>query len=155
MINAVKFAISVLALAAACLAQEGLTIDNKHKERVSTPEAEQIYFSACSGVREEFDLRRPILPRVKLVLGADKNEVWIEGREIRLSKWDRYAFAQGVVWLAFEEIMPSQQRLTIAKRAIIWVDSTSIPKQSKRKRIVFISLVPQTASSAGPRHFVL
>jgi len=28
------------------------------------------------------------------------------------------------MWLAFEDIMPSQQRVTIAKRAIIWVDST-------------------------------
>jgi hypothetical protein len=36
MINTVKFAIFVLALATGCLAQEGLTIDNKHKERVST-----------------------------------------------------------------------------------------------------------------------
>jgi hypothetical protein len=124
MINTAKFAISVLALAAACSAQEGLTIDNKHKERVSIPEVEQIYFSACSAVREEFDLRRSIPPRVKLILGADKNEVWVGGREIRLTKWDRYAFAEGVVQLAFEDIMPSQQRLTIAKRAIVRVDST-------------------------------
>ena len=124
MINTVKFAISVLALATGCLAQEGLTIDNKHKERVSIPEAEQIYFSACSAVREEFDLQRPVPPRVKLVLGADRNEIWIEGREIRLTKWDRYAFAEGVVQLAFENIMPSQQRFTIAKRAIIREDST-------------------------------
>jgi hypothetical protein len=124
MMNIVKFTISVLALATACLAQEGLTIDNKHKERMSIPEAEQIYFSACSAVREEFDLLRPIPQRVKLILGADKNEVWIEGREIRLTKWDRYAFAQGVVQLAFEDIMPSQQRLTLAKRAMIRADST-------------------------------
>jgi hypothetical protein len=72
MINTVKFAIFVLALATGCLAQEGLTIDNKHKERVSTPEAQKIYISACSGVREEFDLQRPILPRVKLVLGPTR-----------------------------------------------------------------------------------
>src|ERR1700730_17238398 len=62
MINTVKFAISVLAVATGCLAQEGLTIDNKHKERVSIPEAEQIYFSAekssISGVRS---LREPNL----------------------------------------------------------------------------------------------
>ena len=43
MINTVKFAISVLALATGCLAQEGLTIDNKHKERVFTPEAERTF----------------------------------------------------------------------------------------------------------------
>ena len=124
MITVVKLTISVLALAAACLAQEGFTIDNKHKERVSTPEVEKIYSSACSVVQREFDIRHPVHPQVRLVLGADKNEAWLAGREIRLTKWDRYAFAQGVVWLAFEDLMPSQQRLTIAKRAVNWADST-------------------------------
>jgi len=42
MINAAKFASFGLALATACWAQEGLTIDNKHKERMSTPEAEKV-----------------------------------------------------------------------------------------------------------------
>ena len=115
MFTAVKFTISVLALAAVCLAQDGLTIDNKHKERVSAPEVEKIYSSACSVVQREFDLGHPLHPQVRLVLGADKNEIWFAGREVRLTKWDRYAFAQGVVWLAFEDLMPSQQRLTIAK----------------------------------------
>jgi hypothetical protein len=124
MLTAVKFAISVLALAGACLAQEGLTIDNKHKERVSAPEAEKIYSSACSVVQREFGFRHALHPQVRLVLGADKNEIWVARREIRLTKWDRYGFAQGVVWLAFEDLMPSEQRLTIAKRAVTWADST-------------------------------
>jgi hypothetical protein len=124
MTTAVKFVISVLALAAACLAQDGLTIGNKHKDRVSSPEAEKIYSSACSVVQREFDIKRPLHPQVRLVLGADKNEIWFAGREIRLTKWNPYAFAQGVVWLAFEDLMPSQQRLTIAKRAVNWADST-------------------------------
>ena len=33
-------------------------------------------------------------------------------------------FAQGVVWLAFEDLMPSPQRLTIAKWAVNWADSS-------------------------------
>jgi hypothetical protein len=37
---------------------------------------------------------------------------------------DRYTFAQGVDWLAFEDLMPSQQRLTTAKGAVTWADST-------------------------------
>jgi hypothetical protein len=115
MISTAKLTISVVALAAVCLAQEGLTIDNKHKERVSIPEVEKIYSSACSVVQRDFDLGHPLHPQVRLVLGADKNEIWFAGREVRLTKWDRYAFAQGVVWLAFEDLMPSQQRLTIAK----------------------------------------
>ena len=124
MFTAVKFTISVLALAGASLAQDGLTIDNKHKERVSSPEAEKIYSSACSVVEREFDIKHPLHPQVRLVLGADKNEIWFVGREIRLTKWNPYAFAQGVVWLAFEDLMPSQQRLTIAKRAVTWANST-------------------------------
>jgi hypothetical protein len=77
-------------------------------------------FGRSTGV----EFRHPLHPQVRLVLGADKNEIWFAGREIRLTKWDRYAFAQGVVWLAFEDLMPSQQRLTIAKRAVTWADST-------------------------------
>jgi hypothetical protein len=125
MFTIVKFAIYVVALAAASLAQDALTIDNKYKERVSTPEVEKIYSSVCSVVQREFDIRHPLHPRrVRLVLGADKNEIWFAGREIRLTRWDRYTFAQGVVWLAFEDLMPSQQRLTIARRAVNWADST-------------------------------
>ena len=124
MFTAVKFTISVLAMAAVCSAQDGLTIDNKHKERVSAPEVERIYSSACSVVQREFESRHPLHPQVRLVLGADKNEVWFAGREIRLTKWNPYNFAQGVVWFAFEDLMPSQQRLTIAKRAVTRADST-------------------------------
>ena len=106
------------------MAQDGLTIDNRHKERLSTSEAEKIYSSACSVVEREFDIKHPLHPQVRLVLGADKNEIWLVGREIRLTKWNPHAFAQGVVWLAFEDLMPWQQRLTIAKRAVTWADST-------------------------------
>ena len=124
MFTLVKFTIYVVALAAASSAQDSLTIDSKHKERVFAPEVEKIYSSACSVVQREFDISHPLHPQVRLVLGADKNEIWFAGREIRLTKWDLHAFAQGVVWLAFEDLMPSQQRLTIAKRAVSWADST-------------------------------
>jgi hypothetical protein len=124
MMNALKFAIYILASAAVCLGQEGLTFQIKGKQKWSAGEAQKIYLSACSVVQREFGGNRPVAPRVTLVLGADKNEIRLTGREIRLIKWDSYAFAQGVVWLAFEELMPSQQRLTIAKRAVNWADST-------------------------------
>jgi hypothetical protein len=97
------------------LAQEGLTIDNKHKERVSTPEAEKIYFPACSVVREEFDVKTPILPRVKLVLGTSKNGILWDEQEIWLTRWDPYLFAQGVVMLAFADIMTGDRRMVMTK----------------------------------------
>jgi hypothetical protein len=78
----------------------------------------KIYSSACSVVEREFDMSTRSIPRSDLYWGADKNEIWFGGREIRLTKWNPYAFAQGVVWVAFEDLMPSQQRLTITKRAV-------------------------------------
>jgi hypothetical protein len=118
------FLIVALILATACLAQEGLTVQTKGKQKWPVAEAQKIYLSACSLVPREFGGNRSVAPRVTLVLGADKNEVWFQGREIRLTKWDRYAFAQGVIWLAFEDLMLSQQKLTIAKRIVNSVDAT-------------------------------
>ena len=69
-----KFTISVLVLAAACFAQDGLTIDNKHKERVSSPEAEKIYSSACSDVQREFGIGHALYLQARLILGAENNE---------------------------------------------------------------------------------
>jgi hypothetical protein len=106
------------------LAQEGLTIDNKHKERVSTPEAEKVYLSACSVVEEEFVINHPILPRVKLVLGANKNVVLWAEREIWLTRWDRYLFAPGGVMLAFADLLTGGRKIAMTKRAVNWADST-------------------------------
>ena len=122
--NTLKFAVSILALAAACLAQEGLTIRSKGKQKWPTEDAQKIYLSACSVVQREFGGNRSVAPQVILVLGADKNETWFQAREVRLKQWDGYSFAQGVVWLAFEDLMSSQQRLAIARRAVVWADST-------------------------------
>jgi hypothetical protein len=123
-ISAVRFTISVLVLAMACSAQEGLTVHFKGKQKWPAAEAEKIYLSACSAVQREFGSNRAVRPQVIVVLGADKDEASLDEREIRLTKWDRHAFAQGVVLFAFEELMPVEQRLMLAKRAVIWADST-------------------------------
>jgi hypothetical protein len=124
MTNRLSLLMVFLIMATVCLAQEGLTVQNKGKQKWPAAEAQNIYLSACSVVQREFGGNRSVAPTVTLVLGTDKNEVWFQDREIRLKKWDRYAFAQGVVWLAFEDLMPSQQRLTITKRIVSWADAT-------------------------------
>ena len=59
-----------------------------------------------------------------LILGSDVNQAEWDVREIRLIKWDPYLFAQGVVAFAFEDLMPTELRLALARRALTWVDST-------------------------------
>lgn len=106
-----RLGIVVLSLTTACLAQEGLTVHSKGKQKWPAAEAEKIYLSACSAVQREFGSNRAIRPRVTIVLGADKNEVLFDEREIRLAKWNRHLFAEGVVVFAFEDLMPIEQRL--------------------------------------------
>jgi hypothetical protein len=124
MTTALKMAGFVLVLTMACSAQDELSVQNRKNQKWPAAEAQKIYLSACSVVQREFGRTTPLAPQVTLVLGADKNEVWFTGREIRLTKWNDHAFAEGVVWLAFEDLMPSQQRLGIATRALNWADST-------------------------------
>src|ERR1700757_2992910 len=116
--------ILILSLATPCLAQEGLTIHRKAKQKWPAAEAGKIYLSACSAVQREFGSNRAVRPQVTVVLGADKDVVSFDEREIKLTKWNRHAFAEGVVWFAFEDLMPVDQRLMLAKRAVISADST-------------------------------
>jgi hypothetical protein len=87
MINAAKFATFGLALATACWAQEGLTIDNNHKERMSTPEAEKVYLSACSVVREDS------LSSVQYFLGS--NLFWAPKRTVCCGLSEGYGLPDG------------------------------------------------------------
>lgn len=124
MISAVRFTISVLVLAMGCSAQEGLTVHSKGKQKWPAAEAEKIYLSACSAVQLEFGSNRAVRPQVTGVSGADKDVISFDERAIKLTKWDRHAFAQGVVMFAFLDLLPVEQRLILAKRAVIWADST-------------------------------
>jgi hypothetical protein len=124
MTTGIKFAGIVLVLTTACSAQEGLNVRNKGAQKWPAAEAQKIYLSACTVVQREFGGNRPLVPQVTLVLGAKKNEIEFARREIRLTQWNSNAFAQGAVWLAFEELMPSQKRLDIATWAVNSADST-------------------------------
>ena len=124
--------IVLLILATACWAQDGLTVQSKGKQKWPAAEAEKIYLSACSAVQREFGSNRAIRPQVTVVLGADKDVVSFDEREIKLTKWNRYTFAQGVVWLALVDLMPLQQRLDMANRAVNWADATVDVEQLRK-----------------------
>jgi hypothetical protein len=68
-------------------------------------------------VQREFSRTNLIAPRVTLVLGVAKNEVGFDEREIRLTKWDRYLFAEGVVMLASEDVI-RDRRTAMAQRPV-------------------------------------
>jgi hypothetical protein len=122
------FVIVLLTLTTASLAQEGLTVQSKGKQKLPLAEAQKIYFSACAVVQREFGVARPVMPRATLVLGAGNNEVSLDERQIRLTKWDPGTFAQGAVMLAFTDLI-LDRRASLVKRTLNWADATVDAKQ--------------------------
>jgi hypothetical protein len=124
MTKASRLTVVVLLLAAGCWAQNLLAVQVKGKQRWPAEETDKLYLSACSAVQREFGGARSVRPQVTLVLGADRNEALLDRREIRLIKWNPDLFAQGVVAFAFEDLMPLDKRLAVARRAVNWAGST-------------------------------
>jgi hypothetical protein len=104
--------------------ETGLTIHNVSKKKWQSEEAVRVYLSSCAVVQREFGINHALRPGVTLVLGADKDVLEYSRREIRLTKWDPYLFAQGVVVLAFEDLLPKKEMMSVAKRAVTWAGST-------------------------------
>lgn len=123
MTRAMKFLIPILVFLTSCLAQQPLSIRILSKQK-SPVNAQKIYLSACSAVQREFGASQALRPQLTLVIGGHGNFLGWDRREIHLQKWDADLFAQGVVMLAFDELLPVQRRLAVAKRAVTWADST-------------------------------
>lgn len=118
-----QLTVAVLVLTAGAWAQSLFAVRVIGKQEWPAKEAEKLYLSACSVVQQEFRTAQPVRPRVTLVLGADDNEAFLDRHEIRLTRWNPYLFAQGVVIFAFEELMGDDKKLEIAMRAVRRADS--------------------------------
>ena len=114
-----KLAMLVVALASLCCAQEGtVKVSSEGNQKWSPSEVNGVYLSACTAVQREFDDRIVLRPTIALVLGADKNAVNYDKKTILLKSWDRSLFAEGVVILAFENLLTPERRITITNHAV-------------------------------------
>jgi len=117
-------AVLSVTLATACYAQDAVSITGKGKQKWSQSEINRVYLSACSAVQREFYSHTAPRPTVALILGADKNVIDYDKKTILLRQWDRYLFAQGVVLLAFEDLLTPERRLGMATRAVNLADAS-------------------------------
>ena len=131
MYHRLMIVVFVLATGASCLAQDGLVIRGADKQDWQA-DAEKVYESACSALQREFHIVRPLRPHVTLIIGAHENGAYGDSKEIRLTKWDPFLFAQGVVFLAFDDLLPRAKVTEVAKRAVTWADSV-VEVQKLRK----------------------
>ena len=112
----VKFAFVAALLTASCYSQEPfVAVINKGNQKWSVPEVNRVYLSSCAAVQREFGPgNTPVSPRITLVLGATTNSLDFDNGTVYLAKWEPDLFAQGVVMLAFEALMPPERRMAIA-----------------------------------------
>jgi hypothetical protein len=87
-------------------------------------EAQAIYLAACRVVEQEFGRIDPVRPRLTLVLGAGSDSLYFPTREIRLTRWDKYQFAQGVVLLAVNDMLPEDMKISLTRLAVTEAEST-------------------------------
>jgi hypothetical protein len=85
-------------------------------------EAEKLYQSACQVVQRDFhggDLH----PRFTVMLGAERNAVYGQD-QIWLKQWNPVMFTQGVVVLAFDQVLTGDVTKQLAKRAFEQVNAS-------------------------------
>lgn len=86
-------------------------------------QAEELYQSACGIVKRDFRATTDLRPRFTVIIGTDHNEV--HGRsEIWLKQWNPALFTEGVVVLAFEEVLTPDAIKQMGERAVRYTDSS-------------------------------
>jgi len=86
-------------------------------------QAEKLYQSACAVVKRDFHGTTDLRPRFAVIIGTDHNEV--HGRsEIWLKQWNPALFTEGVVVLAFEQVLTPDDIKHIGEEAVRYTDAT-------------------------------
>ena len=125
-VRMLKTIAAVLFLASTCIAQSSaggfFVVRNiKKSGDLLTPvqmrEAEKLYQSACAVVQRDFHGNAELRPRFTVLLGTDRNEVH-GGTEIWLKHWSHAMFTEGVVVLAFDEVLTADVIKQLGKQAV-------------------------------------
>jgi hypothetical protein len=96
-----------------------LTIYNPRNRTIPVSEVQTIYLSACKVVEQEFSRTGPVRPKLRLFVGSDADRVYYPKYEIQLTKWDKFKFAQGVVILATDSLLPNAKKYSLSKLALV------------------------------------
>ena len=86
-------------------------------------QAEKLYQSACTVVQREFHGTMDLRPRFTVIIGTDHNEVH-SGGEIWLKQWNPAVFTEGVVVLAFGQVLTADAIKLMGERAVRHSDAT-------------------------------
>ena len=130
-----KVMVTLLFLVSTCAAQassEGSFVVRYNKKphfsftSAQMHEAETLYRNTCAIVQRDFRSSSELHPRFVVVLGTEQDELYaVHGKtEIRLRNWNPSRFTQGVVILAFREMLTADAIQQLAKRAVQYSNAT-------------------------------
>lgn len=108
-------------------------------------EAEKIYTLATRLVAQEFKPREPVHPQFTLVLGYAKDQMDVNTNELRLRKWDRRMFTEGVILFGFEQMMPASTKSRLLERALKESDSVLTVDEARESSCNSGGECPQSA----------
>lgn len=103
--------------------QDFFTVRNQKKQKWPEAEANRLYLLASQAVEREFKLTRPVRPRFTLVLGYEGNQLDVNTGELRMAKWDRRIFADGVILFCMEQMLTPDTRLQLLRRTLLAAES--------------------------------
>ena len=121
-----KVMFTLLVLASAGLAQSSSdgsfsVQHSKHAKFSLSPaqmrEAESLYQTACAVVQRDFHSTSELHPHFKVLLGAEHDLVRAQN-EIWMKKWDPMVFAEGVVVVAFYQLLTADMIKQLGSRAL-------------------------------------
>ena len=113
------------------LSQTLFGVRNPKNQKWPEADANRVYMSTARVIAAEFKLPQPIYAHFTLILGADENSVDIDARELRLKKWDTYFYAEGVLRLGFDQVMSSEAKMRLARRAVAESKATVTVDQAR------------------------
>ena len=127
----VQSIVVALMLAQFGFSQTLFDVRNPKNQKWPEADANRVYMSTARVIAAEFKLSQPIYAHFTLILGADENSVDIDARELRLKKWDTYFYAEGVLRLGFDQVMSSEAKMRLARRAVAESKATVTVDQAR------------------------
>lgn len=128
MLRAVLFLLAVSSVGLAQTSSDGsfsvrhLKKTNFSLSQAEMQEAESIYRSACAVVQNDFRGGTAELhPHFTVVVGTDHDEIFsrrAQSDEIWMKKWNPVLFSQGVVFLAFDQMLTPDVLVQLSSRAV-------------------------------------
>jgi len=107
-----------------CASQTPFQVSNPKQQQWPREEADRIYLSAARHLAAEFNRPQPPAAVFTLALGANENAVDMNTRELRLRKWNKYLYAEGVLRLIFDQMLSTESKMKLARWAVAESDAT-------------------------------